>query len=87
MSQDDPFGSDCGYVCSVFSGGAFFYVNHHGETGPDHDANEHDVMGKPEESYAYTEPRGGADPRAFRISVIVRFLWTTDRPATVTKIT
>lgn len=53
-------------------------MNHHGETGRDHDANEHDVMGKLQESYAYNEPRGGADPLAFRISVIVRFLWTTD---------
>jgi hypothetical protein len=50
--------------------------NRHGSIGPDHDADEYCLMGKPQEAHAYTETRSGADPFVFKISVIVCFLWT-----------
>lgn len=51
---------------------------HHGDTGPDHDADECRVMGKPQEENAYPESRGGTKQLAFRVGINVCYLWTND---------
>lgn len=44
--------------------------NHHGDTCPEHDADEHSMMGKLQEAHIYNETRGRADPVAFIVHVI-----------------
>lgn len=56
----------------------FSQEKYHGDTGPEHDTDEDDVVSKPQEVHAYTEIRDGADPLNSNISAIVWSLWTTD---------
>ena len=51
---------------------------YHGDTGPDHDAHECGIMGKLQEDNSYSESRSGTEKLAFRVSVIVCYLWTSD---------
>ena len=51
---------------------------YHGDTGPDHDAHECGIVRKLQEDNAHTESGSGTEKLAFRVSVIVCYLWTSD---------